>query len=88
MRRLKVPCVCVCAIRKWAKLPLGRSDTTIGHIPLRTHQNPPEPQPFGQGQEDEKVGGVGDRPPPPLPQPVGVDAEAAGQGIPGLISLV
>ena len=30
----------------------------LGHINLRTHQNPPEPQPFGQGQEDEKVGGL------------------------------
>ena len=62
-----------------------------GGLIIRFHQvyhfrdtsNPPESQPFGQGQEDEEVGGVGNGAPAPISQPVRVDAEAAGQGILG-----
>ena len=54
---------------------------------MGTHQNLPEPQLFGQGQQDEEVGLVGNGAPAPLPEPVGVDHAEAGQTVLGQVRL-
>lgn len=56
---------------------MGRSPNSL-HIPIRTYETPPEPQPLGQGQEEEEVSGIRYDAPPPLPDPVRANAEDTG----------
>ena len=60
----------------------ARPGPILRHIHVWVHKNPPESQLFGQGQEEEEVGGAGNGAPPPLSNPVGSDAKTPGQGTP------
>ena len=51
----------------WLGNQLFRSHAIVRHIPRWANENPPEPQLLGQGQEEEKVSGVGNGSPAATP---------------------